>query len=153
METYITFDGAGEPVEIIFDDQAIPVVTGMTADGVMHTAQTTTGHVPPLGCCTHSGALWSDNLLLRCPACRAPMFVPPRFLAGRPRWQIEMMYDLWNAAGWPPWDGDHWRVDHRRTWTLTDHPAFAELGGLPVRRDRHALYARTVAEWTEALQG
>lgn len=88
--------------------------------------------------CGHAGAMWSNDLALRCARCGAPMFLPPRFLAYMTAERIDMMYGLWHTAGCPPWypaSVDHlngsWGIVPRY-WRMVDVVGFGQTGGLPV---------------------
>jgi len=103
--------------------------------------------------CNHAGATWSDNLALRCPRCRAPMFLPPRFLAHKTEDRIAAMYDLWRAAGCPPWYGrsvdhpeGHWGIVPR-FWRIAQAQGFDDLGGLPVNLKKWDAFVIVRAEF------
>lgn len=148
METRIVVDADGQPVEFIFDDRPIPILTGLTADGDLVTARTERPR-RPANECDHAGATWSSELELHCPWCGVVLFVPPRYLAYRPDWEITAMHELWCAAGWPTWRGAGWQIDDH--WTVVAQPLFARLGGLPVREDRWPDYNNALVLLRELL--
>jgi len=99
--------------------------------------------------CDHKGATWSSNLDMRCPRCGSRLFLPPRLLAYLPEEVIEVMHALWAASGWPEFHGGSdpgWSITPEH-WTLTEHPLFAHVGGLPVRTDRAEVYADALRQW------
>lgn len=123
----ITFEQGGKtfeiPVVFAFDQQGQPV------DLV--------GDIEPEAC-SHTGATWSSNLDMRCPHCGSRLFLPTRFLACKPEAEIEEMHSLWVRAGWPEFIGGreaHWSI-LPEYWTVIEHPLFAAVGGLAVRKDR-----------------
>lgn len=111
----------------------IPIVVSFGRDGA---PVGRTGNLDPEQC-DHAGECWSSDLVMRCPRCGARLFAPPRHLARRPRAVLEEMYRLWAAAGWPDLVTRPYSCDR---WVVVDHPLFAHIGGLPVRRDKLATF-------------
>ncbi|MBN1139925.1 MAG: hypothetical protein JXM73_25365 [Anaerolineae bacterium] len=109
------------PLALAFDAQGnvVPVVTDLGAQAT----------------CRHEGAVYSSNLDVRCPQCGARMFLPPRFLACLDYQQLDIMYMMWEKAGWPEWGDGRWRFNPRR-WTVERHSLFEATGGIPVNNDR-----------------
>lgn len=101
--------------------------------------------------CDHEGEVYSCELAMHCSKCGAPLFLPPRYLAGLHIAVIEYMEMVWRAAGWPWFRGGRWTTvggvqdDGTPTWTVKQHPLFEVIGGIPVRHDK-------LAEW-EAIWG
>lgn len=94
--------------------------------------------------CDHGMSGWSSCLAIRCPRCGAPMFMPRWTLVHKTAEQIEEMYQMWQAAGCPPWSGRNgWLLSEER-WTMTYPPEFDGCG-LPVRNDILAAQLRMAA--------
>jgi hypothetical protein len=81
--------------------------------------------------CDHAGETWSQDFDLRCTRCGSRLFLPASRLAHRTARDIERMYLLWRAAGWPQWWNDAWDSDYPRV----AHPLFAAFAGIPVAPD------------------
>ncbi len=109
----------------------IPIAAALDQDG---RPAPLIGDVAPENC-DHAGVAWSDCLDLRCPRCGAPMFLPARFLAYVDGETLDIMHQLWQTAGCPPWTGSGWGIVPEY-WKIVHMSAFGEVGGLPVRRDR-----------------
>ena len=119
---------------------AVPIVTAFDRDGKPVPLR---GDLEPEQC-DHAGASYSASLALRCPRCGIPMFLPPRKLAHLPGDIVDVMHDLWAAAGWPEWwrDGWHYKPEY---WTMTEHVLFPD--GLPVCNGRLSLWQLAI-RWT-----
>lgn len=132
-----------EPVEFEFGGVVIPVVVGFNRDGSFQTAADLAKRqrIDP-ATCDHAEASWSSNLAMRCPKCGSPMFLPPRLLAYLSAETIDIMDELWSAAGWPEWRGEAWYVNEH--WKLYQHPLFDHCGGIPVREDSAERFANAV---------
>ena len=119
------------------DTLEIPVAVAFGADGK---PTDLIGDVEP-EYCDHAGETWSSCFDLRCIRCGSWLFLPGCFLAQREEDVIERMHALWVAAGWPEFHGGSnpgWSIIPDK-WTVIDEPAFAHVGGLPVRNDRLAV--------------
>lgn len=88
--------------------------------------------------CDHRDATWSSCVDVKCPTCGAPMFMPRRFLAGLDEATIAQMHEAWVRAGWPHLENGAWVKGPG--WVMYQHPLFEELGGIPVRPDRIAIF-------------
>lgn len=112
----------------------IPIVVSFRRDGI---PVTEVGDLEP-ATCNHAGETWSSDLSMRCTQCGVRLFASPEVLAYRSAAVVEQMYKMWQAAGWPhlyvPLFGRvMWITDN---WELIQHPLFAHIGGLSVRRDK-----------------
>lgn len=108
----------------------IPGVVNFARDGIIVCA----GDRDPEAC-DHAGESWSSELGVRCTQCGERLFAAPAVLARRSHNEIEEMYCLWKAAGWPFLNGWPRRYGSDR-WVIVEHPLFAHVGGLPVRCDK-----------------
>ncbi len=147
MSTIVPVTFQGEPVEYVIDGELVPVVAGFDQTGKLHMMRDAHDRRLariPASECDHAGATWSSSLALICLRCGAPLFLPPRLLAHLPADVLNRMHEIWIAAGWPEWTSDaectrnHWWTNE--CWHIVEHPLFAALGGIPVRRDRRSHY-------------
>lgn len=107
----------------------VPLVSAFDANGPCALI----GDLEPENC-DHQGSAWSCCLDLRCKHCGSRLFMPPRFLAYRPKYELEIMYSAWVRAGWPHWIAGpdaHWHAPSEY-WTIVPHPLFNDVGGLAV---------------------
>lgn len=126
----------------------VPIAAALARDG---RPTPLIGDLEPM-LCDHRGATWSGELALCCPRCGAPMFLPPRFLANKSEERIAAMYELWRAAGCPPWYGRS--VDHPngswgivpKYWRIAQAQGYDDLGGLPVRLPQWPAFEAVRAE-------
>jgi|GEM_PF-1190393 len=135
------------PVEVIVDEQPVPILVNWATDGTPISARDLVQRqrIDPAQC-DHAGCCYSSSLALNCPKCGIPLFIPPRLLGYLPASVVTAMHELWIAAGWPAWQGHHWSILAER-WTMIEHPLFVHCCGIPVRNDRRDLFERTLEEF------
>lgn len=112
----------------------IPLAVNFTRDGVV----TRVGNREP-ELCAHAGESWSTTMGVRCSQCGCRLFAAPSVLAFQRSDVVESMYRVWQDAGWPVLNG--WPYCASDNWVVINHPLFAHIGGIPVRRDKLPTFA------------
>lgn len=118
------------PVAIGFTERGPVFVVGAPASG---------GERVQPEACDHAGYSWSQDLVMRCGRCGAPMVLPSRMIAHKTVDEIREMERAWGLAGEPDWMLEREGAGFRLVWAVPNewvrvaHPLFAEFGGLPVR--------------------
>jgi DNA-directed RNA polymerase subunit RPC12/RpoP len=108
----------------------IPLAVNFNRDGIV----VDVGNRDPEQC-DHANESWSSDLGVRCTQCGVRLFAAPRVLEFRSWEVINEMHRIWQSAGWPILDG--WPSGYiGDRWILIEHPLFAHIQGIPVRKDK-----------------